>query len=110
VDYERLAVWAANLEAVMKLFGVAFVVAALAHGGSAANAETSGVSSQARSHAASNATDVSARRVHRRNRIHPTYARYPVYPTYYARPTYYRPYPYSVPVPFFLGFGYLPYE
>jgi len=63
-----------------------------------------GTAPQSKAAVASNATDLGARRIHRR---HPASAAY--VPTYYARPYYYRPYPYGVPVPFFLGFGYLPY-
>ena len=86
----------------MRLVGVACVAAAVTLGSPMASAGTK-AAPQAKSQTASDATDVSARRVYRR------YPVYPAYPTYYARPTYYRPYPYGVPVPFFLGFGYLPY-
>ena len=81
--------------------GIAIVAALAISSAPAASAEMK--SPQAKSRNASDATDVSARRVYRR---YPVYSAYPVY---YARPTYYRPYPYGVPVPFFLGFGYLPY-
>ncbi len=92
----------------MKWVGVALVAAALTFETPAAGAATKGAP-QANSQMASDATDLSARRVYRRYPAYPSYARYPSYPAYYARPTYYRPYPYGVPVPFFLGFGYLPY-
>lgn len=95
----------------MKWVGVASVAAALTFGAPCAGAATKGAL-QATAQKASDATDLSARRVYRRYPVYPSYARYPAYPsypTYYARPTYYRPYPYGVPVPFFLGFGYLPY-
>lgn len=83
--------------------GAAFVVTALAFGVPAAVAETR-TAPQAKQAAISGATEIGARRVHRRMAAYPAYV-----PTYYARPYYYRPYPYGVPAPFFLGFAYLPY-
>ncbi|HKU08165.1 MAG TPA: hypothetical protein VJR30_19025 [Bradyrhizobium sp.] len=92
--------------------GVAFVATALALGTPAAAIAGTKAAPQAKAQTTSDATDFSARRVHRRYPAYPAYpryARYPAYPAYYARPRYYRPYPYAVPAPFFLGFGYLPY-
>lgn len=85
------------------------IVATLVLGSAPAAGAGTKAAPQAKSQTASDATDLSARRVYRRYPAYPSYARYPSYPAYYARPTYYRPYPYAVPVPFFLGFGYLPY-
>jgi len=87
----------------MKIWIGAALVAALAYGAPASVAATA-TAPQSKAGVTSNATDLGARRIHRR---HPASAAY--VPTYYARPYYYRPYPYGVPVPFFLGFGYLPY-
>lgn len=98
--------------------GVALVAAALALSIPAAFAGTK-VAPQLKAQTASDVTDLSSRRAHRRYPAYPSYARYPAYPayarypaypTYYARPYYYRPYPYAVPAPFFLGFGYLPHD
>lgn len=94
--------------------GVALVATALSCSVPAAIAGTK-VAPQLEAQTASDVTDISSRRAHRRYPsyarypAYPAYARYPAYPTYYARPYYYRPYPYAVPAPFFLGFGYLPY-
>jgi len=61
----------------------------------------------------SDATDISARRYHRRYSRYGYYPRYDRYrpfirPYYYARPSYYRPYPYYAPAPFPFGFGFGP--
>ena len=84
----------------------ALVAIALACSASASASERGVARAKPQAAVESQATDVTARRVHRRSVYRP--AALPYYPTYYARPVYYRPYPYGVPAPFFLGFAYLP--
>ena len=85
---------------------VALVAAALAIATPAVAGSAGGPQAQAQAASRSDATDIGARRVHRRHAYRPYLQ---PYPTYYARPVYYRPYPYGVPAPFFLGFAYLPF-
>ena len=92
--------------------GVALIAAAWSFSAPAASAGA-GTVPRVKAQEISQATDFSARRVHRRYPAYPAYARYPsypAYPRYYARPSCYRPYPYTVPAPFYLGFGYLPHH
>ncbi len=89
------------------LIGAAVVAGVLAFAGPAAiNPAAAAPQMKAQTAGASGATDVSARRYHRR---YHRYGYYRPYPSYYARPHYYRPYPYYAPAPFVFGFGFGPY-
>jgi len=96
--------------------GAAILALALMFGGSAA-IEPAAAAPLVQEPQASQATDFSARRYHRRyyRHVYRPYYGYgyrPYYRRYYARPYYYRPYPYYyapypyyAPAPFPLGFG-----
>ena len=98
----------------MKRFiGATLVATALVFAGPFAISPAAAASPHMNSQSAgtSEATDVSARRYHRRYYRNYGYRPYdrPAYrPYYYARPNYYRPYPYYAPAPFPLGFGFGP--
>jgi len=96
------------------VIGAAFVAGALVFAGPAAiNSAAAAPQMKAQTAGSSNATDISARRYHRRYHrygYYPySYDRYRSYPSYYARPHYYRPYPYYAPAPFPFGLGFGPF-
>jgi hypothetical protein len=95
------------------LIGAAVVAGVLAFAGPAAiNTAAAAPQTKAQTAGSSAATDIGARRYHRRYQrygYYRSYDRYRPYPSYYARPHYYRPYPYDAPAPFVFGFGFGPY-
>jgi hypothetical protein len=106
--------WISMRSSFMKtLVGAAVVAGALALAGPAAINPAAAAAPQLKAQTAgsSDATDISARRYHRRYYRYRSYDRYQpfVRPYYYARPYYYRPYPYYAPAPFPFGLGFGPY-
>lgn len=93
-----------------KWIGAAILALALMVGGSAA-IEPAAAAPFVQKQQASQATDFSARRYHRRyyRHVYRPYYGYGYRPYYYARPYYYRPYPYYAPAPFPFGFGFGPW-
>lgn len=98
------------------LIGAAVVAGMLAFAGPGAIDSAAAAAPLAKTQTAglSGATDISARRYHRRYERYGYYQRYDRYrpfirPYYYARPYYYRPYPYYAPAPFPFGLGFGPY-